>query len=100
MKEKIMASGHLHSVKLDDKFHHLYNLQYMDSDEIMVIYNSLNGVPIPIEKQPSLDGLKKVISELILSTRNKDKEFKKVQKTTLVGGVDVSNDIDVSTKDD
>lgn len=80
-----MASTHLHSVKLQEGFHHIYNIQFINEDELMVIFNSLNGTPIPVEKQPILDDLKRAISELIMLTRNKNKELNNKPKLGVVG---------------
>lgn len=61
-----MAVGHVHSIKLDDnRYYHLFNLQFMSADEIDVIRLSLSGQPIPSEKLNAVNNLKKSIDEII-----------------------------------
>lgn len=61
-----MASGHLHSVHLEnDKYHHVFNLMFMTDDEVFVIQQSLQGKPIPQERLAALNNVKKSVDEII-----------------------------------
>jgi len=61
-----MATGHLHSVILDDdRYHHLFNLMFLNSDEIDVIRLSLSGKPIPQDKLHAINNLRKSVDEII-----------------------------------
>ena len=61
-----MASGHVHSIKFDDdKYYHLFNLSFMNADEISVIQSLLNGQAVEQAKLPALNAVKKSVEEII-----------------------------------
>jgi hypothetical protein len=63
--ENIMVNGHVHSIKFDDKYHHLFNLSFMNADEISVIQSLLNGQAVEQTKLPALNAVKKSVEEII-----------------------------------
>lgn len=47
----------------------------MTTDEMVVLFNKLNGNEVDESMQTVLDNLIKKVSELIITARNKDREF-------------------------
>lgn len=61
-----MSTGHLHTVILEDnRNHHLFNLMFMNVEEIDVLKLSLDGKPIPQNKLSAVNNLRRSIDQII-----------------------------------
>lgn len=74
-----MASAHLHSIELKDKYLHNFNLQFMSEEEALVLNQMLNGKPIPQNKMEVLNSLKGLMADMIRNASNKNNMFPQIK---------------------
>ena len=70
-----MASSHVHSVREENGFHHLFNLMFMTVPEIETIGLALSAKPIPVDKIDILNNLKEHIRKMHDAAITKDAEL-------------------------
>lgn len=69
-----MAHGHVHIFELDDKSKlAVFNIQFMNKDEIATIKNALDKV-MPKDRNEIYNNLVKTINDMIVSSINSMKE--------------------------
>lgn len=70
-----MASSHVHSVREENGFHHLFNLMFMTVPEVETIALALSAKPIPVDKIDTLNNLKEHIRKMHDAAITKDAEL-------------------------